>query len=134
MPSTPFSDEPSFSFSPAPAILPLALSPARNGPAGNTIPARVSAEDAPPVRALYILWRRSSLPDFDPPPGRRHPHPPEPAPSGHHRPHAPRSPPPAQCADPPVHLPPAFRSPRARPRPTARDGTLPRAFPPFTSK
>src|SRR5216684_161674 len=110
MPSTPFSDEPSFSFSPAPAILPLALSPARNGPAGNTIPARVSAEDAPPVRALYILWRRSSLLDFDPLPGRRHPHPPEPAPSGHHRPHAPRSPPPA------------------------RDGTLPRAFPPFTSK
>src|ERR1700691_3999225 len=124
----------SFFFSPPPTILPLAPFRAPNGPDGNAIPASVSAANAPPVHAVHILSRRASLRDFDPLPCHRHPHPPEPAPSVRRRPHALRSRSPVQCADRPALLPPGFQSPRARPHPTARDGTLPRASPPFTSK
>ena len=87
--------ETSSSFSPAPTILPLALSLAPSGPTGNTILARASAANVPPVHAGYILWRRASLRGFAPLPHRRHPHPPEPALNGHRRPHAPRSRPPS---------------------------------------
>src|SRR5580693_236374 len=125
----PFSYGTSSSFSLGPAVLPLAPFPARNGPAGKTIPERAAAANAPSVRALYILWLQSSLLGCDPPPGRLHPHPPEPAPIGRHRPHAPQSPLPVRCGDRPALLPRAFRSPRAKPRPTAHDGTLPRASP-----
>src|SRR5712671_2239188 len=113
----------SFFFSPAPTILPHGLSPAPNGLNGNTILARVFAANAPPIHALYILSRRAILRDFVRLPGRRHPHPPEPAPSGHHRPRAQQSRVPVRCGDRPVPLPPAFQSPRAGPHRAARDGT-----------
>src|SRR5208337_2872446 len=51
----------SFSFSPAPAILPLALFPAPSGPAGNIIRARAAAVGAPPVHALCILLQQAGL-------------------------------------------------------------------------
>src|SRR5258706_9534981 len=127
--SYPSSFEPSASSWLAPAVLPLALSRVPNDPAGNTILGRVFDVNAPPVHALYILWPRAGPRDFAPPPGRLHPHPPEPAPSGHHRRCERQSPGPVRYADRPTLPQPEFRFLPARPPPTAPDGALRRPSP-----
>src|SRR5208337_2070132 len=124
----------SFSSSRALAVLPPAPFPAPRGPAGNTIPERASDVIAPPVRAGCIPAPLPNPPCSDPHPGRRLPHSPTPAPTVRRRQYEPPSRSPAQSADRPTRLRPAFQSPRAEPHRPARDDISVHASPrPATS-